>query len=275
MDYLKARITRIEIPAREHVILRFTRVSNNFPFPSQGKAGMGSSGDRHIEGEPGQFVMVRGSWGTHPILPRAFSLVEVGKEGAILVRNVGEGTNLLASMKQGDELLVLGPLGRGFSLPSQTGGGVVLVAGGVGVAPLVFLAERLADRGVEQVFLYGARAGADLPFRDRIGGICDLTITTEDGSVGEKGLVTAPLERFLRSNLSASVFACGPVAMLEAVARVSARADARCQVALESPMACGMGVCKGCAILDAGGEYRYVCSDGPAFESVKIFGREP
>ena len=275
MDYFKARITRMEIPARDHAILRFTRVSNNFPFPTQGKAGMGSRGDSDIEGEPGQFVMVRGSWGAHPILPRAFSLVEVGKEGAILVRNVGEGTNLLASMKQGDELLVLGPLGHGFSLPSETGGGVALVAGCVGVAPLVFLAQRLADTGIEQVFLYGARTGDDLPLRDRIDGICDLTITTEDGSVGEKGLVTTPLERFLQANPSASVFSCGPEAMLEAVARVSVAAGARCQVALEAPMACGMGVCKGCAILDVSGEYKYVCSDGPAFESVKIFGREP
>ncbi len=256
MDYFKTRITRMEIPARDHAILRF-------------------SGDRPVDGEPGQFVMVRGNWGAHPILPRAFSLVEVGKEGAILVRNVGEGTNLLASMEQGDELLVLGPLGRGFSLPSETGGGVALVAGGVGVAPLVFLAQRLADKGIKPVFLYGARTGDDLPLRDQIGGICDLTITTEDGSVGEKGLVTAPLERFLQTNPTASVFSCGPEAMLEAVARVSVEAGARCQVALESPMACGMGTCKGCAILDAAGEYRYVCTDGPAFESVEIFGREP
>ena len=99
----------------------------------------------------------------------------------------------------------------------------------------------------------------------------DLT-TTEDGSAGEKGLVTAPLERALADGPDAAVFSCGPHPMLEAVTRMAGAAGAPCQVALESPMACGMGTCKGCAVLTPDGDFKYVCSDGPCFEGSAVFG---
>ena len=125
MEYQVTQITDVEHPQPEYALLRF-------------------SGKQPVTGKPGQFVMVRGDWGTDPILPRAFSLVEVGNKGAILVREVGKGTKKLREMGPGDELGVLGPGGQGFSVP-QAGSRPVLVAGGIGVAPPVFLAEQLAS----------------------------------------------------------------------------------------------------------------------------------
>jgi dihydroorotate dehydrogenase electron transfer subunit len=251
MQYLETRIVSREEPAPGYALLAFT-------------------GDGPIAGEPGQFVMVRGDWGAHPTLGRAFSLVESGERGAILIRVVGEGTRLLAALDPGDRLFVLGPAGHGFDLPSA-GERPVLVAGGVGVAPLIFLAERAAARGVRPRFLYGARTSADLPLADRVAAAADLAVTTEDGSAGERGLVTSPLARLLEAGEGGPICSCGPEAMLEAVAKLAVEHGVPCQVALESPMACGMGTCKGCAVLAADREYRYVCSDGPVFEASQIW----
>ena len=251
MEYKVNRITEVECPARGYALLRY-------------------EGDTEVQGEPGQFVMVRGAWGNHPVLPRAFSLVESGDNGAVLVRQVGEGTRLLIDMKPGDKLMVLGPLGHGYTLPDASYQ-PVLVAGGVGVAPLLFMADRLEAQGVRPMFLYGARSSAELPLMDRISKKCDLIVTTEDGTLGEQGLVTAALKRLLDKSVSVAVFSCGPQRMLEAVAQVCEHFKTPCQVALESPMACGMGTCKGCAVLAADGQYKYVCSDGPVFESSQIW----
>jgi len=228
-------------------------------------------GARSVAGRPGQFVMIRGAWGAHPTLGRAYSLVEVGAVGAVLVRAVGDGSQRLVALRPGDALSVLGPLGHGFGAP-VTGLKAVLVAGGVGVAPIAFLAETLAAAGAKPSVLFGARTAGDLPLADRLAAAGDLCVTTEDGSAGERGLVTGPLARLLAAQSEVQIFACGPAPMLEAVARLAAVAGAPCQVALESPMACGMGTCKGCAVLAANGNYKYVCSDGPVFEAAEIFG---
>jgi dihydroorotate dehydrogenase electron transfer subunit len=242
----------VEHPQPEYALLRF-------------------SGKRSVPGKPGQFVMVRGDWGTDPILPRAFSLVEVGEKGAILVREVGKGTRRLVEMRPGDEIGVLGPGGRGFSSP-LAGRRPVLVAGGVGVAPLVFLAEQFASEGVRPIFIYGARSAQDLPLRSRVEQVGDLYVTTEDGSFGEQGMVTGPLQRILGEAEQVQLFSCGPEPMLKAVALLAKKADVPCEIALESPMACGMGTCKGCAVPGADGAFRYVCCDGPVFDSAEIYG---
>lgn len=254
MDYQATEITKIEHPAEGYAVLYF-------------------AGQRATSGAPGQFVMVRGDWGTDPILPRAFSLIEVGKQGSILVRAVGKGTGLLIRMKPGDPLYVLGPQGKGFDL-NLKGRIPVLVAGGVGVAPLVFLGEQLARKGASCLSIYGARTARDLPLRERLEACGNLTITTEDGSAGRKGMVTEPLRDLLSGTDPSShvVFSCGPHGMLRAVARACGEAGVPCQVALESPMACGMGTCRGCAVEDAAGGYKYVCCDGPVFEAEEIFG---
>jgi dihydroorotate dehydrogenase electron transfer subunit len=253
MDYLKTEIVENVEVAAGYALLRFR-------------------GEKPVVGAPGQFAMVRGAWGAHPVLGRAFSLVEVGAAGAILVRAVGDGTRRLVSLGPGDALSVLGPLGHGYAA-HEPGRLAVLVAGGVGVAPIAFLAERLAAAGARPTILFGARTANDLPLRERLAAAGDLVITTEDGSVGERGLVTAPLERLLAARRDVQIFACGPEPMLEAVAKLAVAASAPCQVALESPMACGMGTCKGCAVLAASGEYKYVCSDGPVFDSAAIWGK--
>lgn len=252
MDYLNARIIDVERPARNHALLRF-------------------SCERPFAGDPGQFAMVRGNWGADPILPRAFSLVEVGDIGAIFVRAIGKGTELLVQMRKGDQLFVLGPIGRGFSEPGDQIE-PILVAGGVGVAPLLFLAERLFQKGKKATFIYGARTADALFFGERIAAAADLVTVTEDGSAGEQGVVTEPLERIVGASKKAQIFACGPESMLKAVAAIAAKRGCYCEVALESRMACGMGVCKGCAVPAAGGDYRYVCSDGPVFRSEEIYG---
>jgi dihydroorotate dehydrogenase electron transfer subunit len=252
MKYLRTRITEILYPARDHALLRF-------------------AGDEAIPATPGEFVMVRGDWGCHPVLPRAFSLVESGEVGAILVKAVGPGTELLAAMNVGDELVVFGPLGNGYTV-ELAGRVPVLVAGGVGVAPLLFLAQRLAEAGQRSTFLYGARTEHDLPLAEDIAGVAELQVTTEDGSVGEQGLITQPLQRLLQENANAVVYSCGPDGMLEAVSRVAMAQGVECQVALEAPMACGMGTCKGCAVMTSSGSYKYVCYDGPVFAAPEIYG---
>jgi dihydroorotate dehydrogenase electron transfer subunit len=215
--------------------------------------------------------MVRGEWGFDPILPRALSLVQAGQKGAVLIRVVGQGTGLLADMRPGDRLRVLGPMGRGYDIRDASLR-PVLVGGGVGIAPIIFLAEQLTAGPHRPVCIYGARTSTDLPLVERLEQVSDVIVTTEDGSGGEKGMVTDPLDRVLSDGTPSEVFACGPEAMLRAVARVAHKTHTRCEVALESPMACGMGTCKGCAFETADGELRYVCSDGPVFDSVEIFG---
>jgi dihydroorotate dehydrogenase electron transfer subunit len=146
------------------------------------------------------------------------------------------------------------------------------VAGGVGVAPLIFLAEQLAAEGARPIFVYGARSVQDLPLLARTQCVGDFYATTEDGSFGEKGMATEPLKRILETGENIQLFSCGPEPMLKAVALLAGSAGVPCEIALESPMACGMGTCKGCAVPGADGEYRYVCCDGPVFNSAEIYG---
>jgi dihydroorotate dehydrogenase electron transfer subunit len=219
--------------------------------------------------------MVRGDFGTDPILPRAFSLVETGALGAILVRVVGKGTKRLAEMRVSDALTVLGPLGNTFRTPAQSDP-PILVAGGVGVAPLLFFAETLFQSGgVKPLFFYGGRTVKDILFKERISSVSDLVVTTEDGSLGEKGLVTTSVERVLGDRRGAEIYTCGPEPMMEALAEIAGRTDASLQVSLEQSMACGMGTCKGCAVHERGGRYKYVCSDGPVFDAREVFGGRP
>jgi dihydroorotate dehydrogenase electron transfer subunit len=252
MDHLRTEIVENVEAAPGYALLRFR-------------------GPRPVAGRPGQFVMVRGAWGAHPVLGRAFSLVETGAVAAVLVRAVGDGTRRLVALGPGDPLSVLGPLGHGYA-PLDPGRAAVLVAGGVGVAPIAFLAEELAAAGTRPTILFGARTAGDLPLADRLAAAGDLVLTTEDGSAGERGLVTRPLARLLPTLGAPQIFACGPAPMLEAVAKIAVATGAPCQVAMESPMACGMGTCKGCAVLAASGDYKYVCSDGPVFPAAEIFG---
>jgi dihydroorotate dehydrogenase electron transfer subunit len=224
---------------------------------------------------PGQFVMIRANRDLDPLLRRPFSICGTAPGGRVLIlyQVVGRGTAILAQKRPGDVLQVMGPLGRGFSAVSGIGP-FILVAGGMGIAPLLFLARRLVERGegARIRFLAGFRGEMDFPSPDFLPDTgVPMEIATEDGSVGRHGLVTDLLEQVLAEVSEGSIFACGPRAMLKRVAELSAAAGLACRVSLESVMACGLGACLGCAVpVNPGpgrGGYLYVCKDGPVFEA--------
>jgi len=189
---------------------------------------------------------------------------EVGGAAAleVLYKVTGRGTALLADARAGERVRIVGPLGRGFP-PPEAGAEAWLVGGGTGVASLFELARRAAGRARVRVLL-GARSADDLMGRgdfERLGAGLDLA--TEDGSAGRRGLVTELLERSLHAD--AVVYACGPTPMLRRAAALARAAGARAFVSLENTMACGFGVCLGCAVPCAAGGYALVCRAGPVF----------
>jgi dihydroorotate dehydrogenase electron transfer subunit len=225
---------------------------------------------------PGQFIMVRGDWGRDPLLPRAFSLLEARADGtaAVLVKTVGRGTALLGRAVVGARLRVLGPLGTAFPAPDPARRDL-LVAGGSGVPPVYLQATRAAAAGLSdhvEVFL-GGRTAHDLPYAAELErlGVC-LHLTTDDGSRGQRGLVTVTLERRLDEvGGRPTLLACGPDPMLHAVARIARMRDLPCHVSLESAMACGLGACLGCAVPARSRPYLYVCQDGPVFDAAEVY----
>jgi dihydroorotate dehydrogenase electron transfer subunit len=226
---------------------------------------------------PGQFVMVKTNEGPIPLLRRPFSVHRpIVKDGQVqgfelLYKVVGQGTRAMSEMGAEDFLDVFGPLGNGFSLP-QTVRRAYLVAGGVGVAALYYLGLYFQKRGTVRstVFLGGCSA-ADILCREEFESMgAKIWVTTEDCSQGERGLVTSLVEKVLQDDDGPDViYACGPQAMLRAVRDIAAIRDVSCQLSLESAMACGFGVCLGCAVERAGapGTYLHVCTDGPVFDS--------
>jgi dihydroorotate dehydrogenase electron transfer subunit len=226
---------------------------------------------------PGQFVMVKPKEGPMPLLRRPFSvhgpLIEEGEVGGfdLLYKVVGQGTQALSEMKAGSLLDVLGPLGNGFSCPEKSRK-VFLVAGGIGVAPLYYLARYLQEeREVKStVFLGGCSAG-DILCQEEFRSIgAKVRISTEDCSLGEMGVITSLVQDALRGDGKPDIiFACGPEAMLKSISEMAAAHEVVCQISLETVMACGFGVCLGCAVEKAGspGTYFHACADGPVFDS--------
>lgn len=224
---------------------------------------------------PGQFVMLRGDWGRDPLLPRAFSLLAVTPDGRaeLLAKVVGQGTELLARSTPGATVSVLGPLGNSFPDPDADVTDL-LVAGGVGLPPLYMQAEQAARRGLVArcEMLYGGRTSRDLVLLSEMRAFgVPLHLATEDGSLGRRGRVTVTLEARIDHHRAANagaklrILACGPNPMLWAVARIAEKAGIECHLSLEEQMACGIGVCLGCAIPARSRPFRYVCKDGPVF----------
>jgi dihydroorotate dehydrogenase electron transfer subunit len=230
--------------------------------------------------KPGQFVMIRGAWGRDPLLPRAFSLMAVGPGGTadILAKTIGRGTALLERALPGAEVDVLGPLGSSFPTP-RADTTDLLVAGGVGLPPLYMQAALAAElRHVDRSeMIYGGRGAKDLVLLTEMQAMgLALHLTTEDGAVGTKGLVTRALEARLdrHKGTSVRVMGCGPNAMLWAIARLARDRGVPCFISLEEQMACGIGVCLGCAIPARSRPYRYVCSNGPVFDAADVLDVE-
>jgi dihydroorotate dehydrogenase electron transfer subunit len=220
------------------------------------------------QAKPGQFVMVRcGESDEHP-LRRPFSIHQrEGSRIALLFNIVGGGTQWLAQRKSGDKLDLLGPLGNGFSI-SPGSKKLLMMAGGIGIAPMVFLIEEAVKRGLSPTLLYGTASAAQLYTN-----LPDVKVitTTEDGSVGKKGMITDLLPEFIEE--SDQIFACGPLPMYRAMARIPELKYNPIQISLEVRMGCGLGVCYGCTVKTKNG-LKQVCWDGPIFELNDILWAE-
>ncbi len=222
---------------------------------------------------PGQFVMVRGEWGRDPLLPRAFSLLSA-RHGKceLLIKALGRGSRLLERSAVGATLQLLGPLGRPFPVPRAERRDF-LIAGGVGLAPLLWHAEEAVRAGAKVELFYGARQEAELVLRERIEATgCRVQFTTEDGSFGRPGRVTAALQARLDEE-HPTLLTCGPNAMMRAVVEIARARNLACFVSVEGEMACGIGACLGCAVQSAPGAaraYHYACIDGPVFDALQV-----
>lgn len=255
--------------------------------------------------KPGQFVMLKVRHGKDPLLARPFSIHGVeGDDIFILYRVVGRGTSILSLTRPGKSLALWGPLGTGFDLKVDN---PILVAGGMGRAPLAFAARVLEEQGKEVQWVHGGPNAAEIealvaeltarlsqaPRKSALEGFrrfaaikagnkdtpstefagTSVYSSTEDGSEGYKGLVTGLLSNLLAeapSSLPVSLLTCGPMPMLKAVAKLAMEHNTPCQVSLEAPMACGIGVCLGCVIPAAGGGYLRACQEGPVLSADRV-----
>lgn len=227
---------------------------------------------------PGRFVMLSpGARGAvlrfDPLLPRPMAVYRTiagtaPPEIEVLYKATGRGTQLLAETRVGDAVRVVGPLGTPFTLP-DAGGRALLVGGGTGIASLYELAAQARSRG-PVVVLLGARRAGDLMGSDDFAALgVELRVATEDGSRGARGLVTELLQAALDEPgaVAPVVYACGPTPMMRRAAEIAASRGIRCEVSLENRMACGFGVCLGCAVPRADGTIALVCRDGPVFDA--------
>jgi len=235
---------------------------------------------------PGQFVMFRVQRSLPPLLRRPFGIFRAGFMPAdcdsmppkefieLIYKVVGSGTEIMQRLHQGDPVELLGPLGEGFDLgaPEEE---KILVGGGIGLVPLYMLAEKLVETSKVRL-LMGGRTRDDIIMVtefERLG--VETYVSTEDGSLGEGGLVTQVLERKLDKYPKSTVFACGPMPMIEAVQKICFERGTSLQVSLEALMACGVGACLGCVIKGAGHtevapRYLCTCTSGPVFNAEEI-----
>jgi dihydroorotate dehydrogenase electron transfer subunit len=253
---------------------------------------MGLAGpDLEVRWEPGQFFMLKIGQGIDPLLRRPFSIHWMEKGYLeILYRVVGKGTARLPSLRPGEKVDLLGPLGRGFTIPAGLKV-AFLVAGGMGVAPLRGLAGQILarwqasgtaalgrDRGRKIEVVIGGKRRETILSGEKLREMgVEVHITTEDGSLGQKGLATDLLEEIIRKykstgRLPSVIYVCGPRSLLARAAQMAALEDIPCQVSLEEYMACGIGACMGCAVKTRThpDSYQLVCKDGPVFEAQEI-----
>jgi dihydroorotate dehydrogenase electron transfer subunit len=231
------------------------------------------------EARPGQYVMIKAGLSAEPPLRRPFSILSVDaarETVSLFVKAVGHASGLLSAMEEGDPAQCLGPLGRPFTT-APPGVEALLVAGGYGVAPLRFLSDELRSAGGRATLFYGGRSRADLVLLDRLGGPgLSIVAATEDGSLGERGRVTAPLQARLDGGRGpVRLYACGPDAMMHAVARIAAERSLEAEVSLDPWMGCGVGTCLGCVVRVQGPseerwKYRCACTEGPVFDSARV-----
>ena len=214
---------------------------------------------------PGQFVEVRVDGSPNTFLRRPISINFVDRaqnELWLLVATIGDGTRRLAELTEGDILNCLLPLGNGFT-PAKSGERVLLIGGGVGVAPLLYMGAEMQRQGIEPTFLLGARTAKDLLLTNIYNMYGRVFVTTEDGSKGEKGFVTN--HSILLQEHFDRISTCGPTPMMKAVARLAKEKGIDCEASLENLMACGLGACLCCVEKTIDGNL-CVCKDGPVFD---------
>ncbi len=219
---------------------------------------------------PGQFVEVRVDNSPTTFLRRPISINFVDEstnELWLLVAAIGAGTRRLARLCKGDKLNCVLPLGNTFTMPVSDSQRILLVGGGVGVAPLLYFGKRISQMGAEPTFLLGARSAKDLLLLDEFKKYGRVYVTTEDGSAGEKGFVTN--HSILQQEHFDQISTCGPKPMMMAVARYARKADIDCEVSLENKMACGLGACLCCVENTTEGNV-CVCTEGPVLNIKKL-----
>lgn len=224
------------------------------------------------EVEPGQFVHIRTNDGCEPFFRRPFSVYRAKKHVEIFYEPIGPGTKLLAAKKKGDDLDVLGPLGTPFTLPSKNIKQVVMIAGGIGIAPFLALSDRLSKdkKKPDMVLLYGGRTkGHVYPMKEFKDNGVKVHVATDDGSVGAKGRVSQLFSKIDLNPDTTMVYTCGPNPMMAAVQKFCGENDLKGEAACEEIMACALGACLGCSIPTKSG-YKTVCYDGPCFDLSEV-----
>ena len=214
----------------------------------------------------GQFVEVEVRDCNDVMLRRPISIHDFDLQAGtmdLLIQIVGKGTRKLATLKEGDKVNVIYPLGNGFAV---SGKNPLLVGGGAGIAPLLGLAKAYKAQGVNPTILLGGRTEQLIPAREAFVGYSTLAFATEDGSLGEKGLVT---QHTVFGQTYDHIATCGPTPMMKAVAKSAHERNIPCEVSLENMMACGVGACL-CCVTDTDDGHKCVCKDGPVFNSEKI-----
>lgn len=249
---LDLTVNSVEALSDKHVLIKLT---DDKPLP---------------EMLPGQFVEVRVDNSPSTFLRRPISINNVDydrNELWLLVAAVGDGTRQLQKLQKGDRLNCMLPLGNSFTMPTNSAQKVLLVGGGVGVAPLLYFGKRIKEMGGEPTFLLGARSAKDVLEHELFEQVGRVLITTEDGSEGEKGFVTN--HSVLAQEHFDRISTCGPKPMMMAVARYAFKNDIECEVSLENKMACGVGACLCCVEKTVEGN-KCVCKEGPVMNIKKL-----
>ena len=230
------------------------------------------SDDPLEEIKAGQFVQVRVDDAQHTYLRRPISIHDVDYQNrtiTLLVQRVGEGTNKMSDIEIGDTLNIIYPLGNGFTIPvgSRQATSVLMVGGGIGIAPLYYLGKMLKEKGIEPQFLLGGRSKSDLIMLEDFEKVGKVYITTNDGTLGEQGFVTQ--HSIWKEKKFDMIYTCGPKPMMMAVTKIARENDIECEVSLENLMACGLGACLCCVENTIEGNV-CVCKEGPVMNINKL-----
>lgn len=249
---LDLRVVAVEHPRQDYVLIRLQNPAGEMP-------------PMH----PGQFVEVRVDGSATTFLRRPISINHAdNKELWLLVHCVGDGTRRLGELHEGDTLNCLLPLGHGYTLPAESSQQhYLLIGGGVGTAPLLYLGKRLKDLGQKVSFILGGRSACDVLQRELFEQVGNVYITTNDGSLGEEGFVTN--HSILNQEHFDQICTCGPKPMMQAVVRWAKEHSVPCEVSLENMMACGLGACLCCVENTVNGNV-CVCKEGPVFDMMLL-----